>query len=43
LRICDPDGTLPVTTPAAEPLLRSDTRAGSDQPRALLQLVSQPR
>ncbi len=43
LRICDPDGALPVTTPAAEPLLRSDTRAGSDQPRPLLQLVPQPR
>jgi anti-anti-sigma factor len=42
LRICDPDGTLPVTTPAAEPLLRSD-RAGRRESRPLLQLVTQSR
>ncbi|OBI80700.1 STAS domain-containing protein [Mycobacterium sp. 1245805.9] len=42
LRICDPDGTLPVTTPQAEPLLRA-TRAGRAASRPLLQLVPQPR
>ena len=42
LRICDPDGTLPVTTPRSEPLLRS-SRAGRDGRRPLLQLVPQPR
>lgn len=38
LRICDPDVTLPVTTPRAEPLLRPP-RTGGDGPRPLLQLV----
>jgi anti-anti-sigma factor len=42
LRICDPDGTLPVTTPRAEPLLRS-TRTGGEDSRPLLQLIPQPR
>ena len=42
LRICDPDGTLPVTTPQAEPLLRH-ARADRDGSRPLLQLVPQPR
>ncbi|OBG26824.1 sulfate transporter [Mycobacterium alsense] len=42
LRICDPDGTLPVTTPRAEPLLRS-ARTGREESRPLLQLVPQPR
>lgn len=42
LRICDPDGTLPVTTPRAEPLSKS-TRAGGEGSRPLLQLVPQPR
>jgi anti-anti-sigma factor len=42
LRICDPDGTLPVTTSQAEPLLRP-TRADRDGSRPLLQLVPQPR
>ena len=40
LRICDPDGTLPVTTPLAEPALPS-VRGEDDEP--LLQLVTQPR
>lgn len=39
LRICDPDGTLPVTTPAAEPLLGPRDQ----EPESLLQLVAQPR
>jgi anti-anti-sigma factor len=43
LRICDPDGTLPVTTPADEPLLQSVAWAAREEPRPLLQLVSQPR
>lgn len=42
LRICDPDGALPVTTPRAEPLLRS-RRPADERPRPLLQLVPQPR
>ncbi|WP_090422798.1 STAS domain-containing protein [Mycobacterium europaeum] len=42
LRICDPDGTLPVTTPSAEPLLEP-LRAEGEQPLSLLQLVAQPR
>ena len=42
LRICDPDATLPVTTPTAEPLLQSD-RAGRRESRPLLQLVTQSR
>lgn len=42
LRVCDPDGTLPVTTPAAEPLLepRDEDLARA---RRLLQLIPQPR
>jgi hypothetical protein len=42
LRICDPDGTLPVTTPMAEPLLER-RRGESEEPPSLLQLVPQPR
>src|ERR1700757_5447729 len=38
LRVCDPDGTLPVTAPRAEPLLRSTRREGEDS-GPLLQLV----
>jgi anti-anti-sigma factor len=41
LRVCDPDGTLPVTTPADEPLLKSVTWAASDGQQPLLQLVPQ--
>lgn len=44
LRVCDPDGTLPATTPAQEPLLKA--LPGEDDqpwPRPLLQLVPQPR
>lgn len=40
LRICDPDGTLPVTSPAVEALL--DERSTDDED-PLLQLVTQPR
>jgi anti-anti-sigma factor len=42
LRICDPDGTLPVTTPRAEQLLKS-RRTGGEDSGPLLQLVPQPR
>lgn len=42
LRICDPDGTLPVTTPMAEPLLEP-LRWEGGKPLSLLQLVAQPR
>lgn len=42
LRICDPDGTLPVTTPMDEPLLEP-LRAEGEEPPSLLQLVAQPR
>ncbi|WP_156685721.1 STAS domain-containing protein [Mycobacterium sp. Marseille-P9652] len=42
LRICDPDGTLPVTSPAQEPLVPAD-RATPARPEDLLQLVAQPR
>lgn len=44
LRVCDPDATLPVTTPRAEPLLEP-LRVDDDdeEPRALLQLVPEPR
>lgn len=41
LRICDPDGTLPVTTPAQEPLLEALPADEDDEP--LLQLIPQPR
>ncbi|WAC90552.1 STAS domain-containing protein [Mycobacterium sp. Aquia_213] len=40
LRVCDPDGTLPVTTPGAEPLLEPVAWTGA---RPLLQLVAQAR
>ena len=43
LRVCDPDCTLPVTTPADEPLLESRTWAATDAQRPLLQLVPQSR
>ncbi len=43
LRVCDPDGTLPTTTPRNEPMLTPDRWAESDEPRPLLQLVAQPR
>ena len=42
LRICDPDGILPVTTPLAEPLLPTGG-AGDAQDRPLLELIPQPR
>ncbi len=42
LRICDPDGTLPVTTPMAEPLLEP-LRGEDEDVQLLLQLVPQPR
>ncbi|OBH46883.1 STAS domain-containing protein [Mycobacterium mantenii] len=40
LRVCDPDATLPVTTPQAEPLL--EPLWVEDEPRPLLQLVPEP-
>jgi anti-anti-sigma factor len=43
LRICDPDGTLPVTTPTEEPLLEPVRWGKNEEPRRLLQLVPQPR
>jgi hypothetical protein len=43
LRVCDPDDTLPVTTPADEPLLKSATWTTSGAQRPLLQLVPQSR
>jgi hypothetical protein len=43
LRVCDPDGTLPITTVAAEPLLESATWAENDELEALLQLVTESR
>lgn len=42
LRICDPDGILPVTTPLAESLL-SIGGAGDEEDRPLLELIPQPR
>jgi anti-anti-sigma factor len=42
LRICDPNGTLPVTTPRTEPLLKP-IRADGEESGPLLQLVPQPR
>jgi anti-anti-sigma factor len=42
LRICDPDGTLPVTTPSQEPLVPAD-RVTPARQEDLLQLVAQPR
>lgn len=42
LRVCDPDGTLPVTTPSAEPLL--EPRDDDLEPTGpLLELITQPR
>ncbi|HWF28559.1 MAG TPA: STAS domain-containing protein [Mycobacterium sp.] len=41
LRVCDPDGTLPVTTRADEPLLKSVRWAASELQRPLVQLVPQ--
>lgn len=41
LRVCDPDGTLPVTTQQAEPLL--EPLWVEDEPGPLLQLVTEPR
>jgi anti-anti-sigma factor len=38
LHICDPDGTLPVTAPRAQPLLKS-TRSEGEDSGPLLQLV----
>ena len=43
LRVCDPDGTLPVTTQRAEPLLEPLWVDEGQTPRPLLQLVPQPR
>jgi anti-anti-sigma factor len=43
LRLCDPDGTLPVTTVDAEALLEPVAWTGSEEPEALLQLVPQSR
>jgi anti-anti-sigma factor len=41
LRICDPDGILPITTPVTEPLLEPVAWTDSQEPRPLLQLVPQ--
>ena len=43
LRVCDPDGTLPVTTPIDEPLLQSVAWTRGEESRPLLQLVPQSR
>jgi anti-anti-sigma factor len=43
LRVCDPDGTLPVTTPIDEPLLEPAAWSTGPQARPLLQLVPQAR
>jgi len=43
LRLCDPDGTLPVTTPAEEPLLPSAPWVDGEELGALFQLVPQSR
>jgi anti-anti-sigma factor len=42
LRICDPDGILPMTTSLDEPLLQSG-RARGEESQPLLQLVPKPR
>jgi anti-anti-sigma factor len=42
LRLCDPDGTLPVTTLIDEPLLEQAAWAEGPQTRPLLQLVTEP-
>ncbi len=41
LRVCDPDATLPMTTPHAEPLL--EPLWVDEESRPLLQLVTEPR
>ncbi|OBI38919.1 STAS domain-containing protein [Mycobacterium colombiense] len=41
LRVCDPDGTLPVTTQRAEPLL--EPLWVEEESRPLLQLITEPR
>ncbi|GLE52705.1 STAS domain-containing protein [Mycobacterium montefiorense] len=43
LRVCDPDGTLPVTTPIEEPLLEPAAWTAGPHARPLLQLVAQAR
>lgn len=43
LRVCDPDGALPTTTPRNEPTLTPSRQAESNTSRPLLQLVPQPR
>ncbi|MEC4764382.1 STAS domain-containing protein [Mycobacterium sherrisii] len=43
LRVCAPDGILPVTTPSDEPLLKGAVTAGGSRTRPLLQLVTKPR
>jgi anti-anti-sigma factor len=43
LRICDPDGALPTTTPADEPMIASWPWDGEKPSRPLLQLVPEPR
>jgi anti-anti-sigma factor len=43
LRVCDPDGTLPVTAPIDEPLLEPAAWTTGPHPRPLLQLVAQAR
>ncbi len=43
LSICDPDGTLPVTTPQAEHLLKPTRTDRGRRAQPLLQLVPQPR
>lgn len=43
LRVCDPDGTLPVTTKQDEPLLAPPRSDEGQNRRPLLQLVPQPR
>ncbi|SOX52491.1 anti-sigma factor antagonist [Mycobacterium ahvazicum] len=42
LRVCDPDGTLPVTTPMEEPLLERVAWPAGPNARPLLQLVAEP-
>jgi anti-anti-sigma factor len=43
LRVCDPDGTLPVTTPLEEPLLEPAAWSEGPDARPLLQLVPESR
>ncbi|OBA63472.1 sulfate transporter [Mycobacterium sp. 1100029.7] len=42
LRVCDPDGTLPVTSALEEPLLEPAAWTSEPQARPLLQLVTEP-